>query len=79
VPVLRTDQLITTGSNSDLFLQKLAVNGPLPDIGSDATFPDTRYLPVKFMLGTVPWSKASFLSKTKLLEDRTSNKTTTHI
>jgi hypothetical protein len=30
-----------------------AVNVPLPDIGSDANFPDARYLPVKLKLGTV--------------------------
>jgi hypothetical protein len=50
----------------------------LPDIGSDANFPDARYLPVKLKLGTVHWSMASFLSKSYLLEERTSNYTIAH-
>jgi hypothetical protein len=73
MPEFRTDGVITTGSKSDLFLHMLAVNGPLPVIGCDITLPDTRYVPVKLKLGSENWSMASFLSKSYLLEVRTSN------
>jgi hypothetical protein len=78
MPEFRTDRVITTGSNSDLFLHMLAVNGPVPDIGSDTNFPDARYVPVKLKLGIVASSMATFLSKSYLLEDRTSYYTIAH-